>query len=152
VSGLHFNLGDRAEFQLSAPLHNFLWIHENGSGSRNDWGDAEVATKIKILDETDRRPIIGFRPSVILPNSNDEKGIGTDTTQFFANLLFGKHLGKAFIFGNAGLGILDDTIKLRSQQDVLAYGIATIIPISGRTSLAGEITGVHNPQANPTPG
>ncbi len=152
VSGLHFNLGDRAEFQLTAPLHNFLWVHENGTGKRNDWGDGEVSTKIKVFDEKGRRPIIGFRPTVILPNSNDEKGIGTDTTQFFARILAGKHVGTAFIFGNVGLGLLDDTVKLRSQQDVLAYGIAAVVPVSGRASLAGEINGIHNPQQNPTPG
>jgi hypothetical protein len=152
IGGLHFNLGDRAELQLTSPLHRFLWVHENGTGTRNDWGDGEISTKIRIFDEKGHRPIVGFRPTVVLPNSNDEKGIGTDTTQFFARLLFGKHFGSAFIFGNAGIGLLDDTIRPRSQQDVFVYGVAALVPVSGRTSLAGEVNGVENPQENPTPG
>src|SRR5207237_8529338 len=97
VAGLHFGLGDRAEFQLTAPLHNFLWVRENGSGTRHDWGDASVSTKIKIFDEKGWRPIVGFRPTMVLPNSNDQNGIGTNTTQFFANLLFGQHAARAFV-------------------------------------------------------
>src|SRR5690242_5442017 len=32
VNGLHFGLGDRSEFQITGVAHNFLWIHENGTG------------------------------------------------------------------------------------------------------------------------
>jgi Putative MetA-pathway of phenol degradation len=152
VSGLHFSLGERAEFQLTGSLHNFLWIHENGSGTRNDFGDIEVSTKIRILDEKRRRPIIGFRPSVVLPNSDDQKGIGTNTTQFYASVLSGKHFGKIFVFGNAGLGILDDTLHARAQQDVINYGLAADAEIRPRVDVVGEIKGIHNPRKNPTPG
>jgi hypothetical protein len=152
VSGLHFSLGERAEFQLTGSLHNFLWVHEGGSGTRNDFGDVVVSTKMRIIDEKGRRPIIGFRPSVILPNSNDQKGIGTNTTQFFADVLAGKHFQSVYVFGSAGLGILDDTLHARAQQDVFKYGLAASVPVGSRVDLMSEIHGVYNPRRNPSPG
>ena len=152
VNGLHFGLGPRAEFQITGVLHNFLWVKENGTGRRNDWGDFSLSTKIMILRETSHRPIITFRPTVILPNTNNDKGLGTDGTHFFGDLLFGKKLGPAFLFGNLGLGILDDAVRPAAQQDVLSYGMAAILLITPRVSLVSEWHGLKNPQENPTPG
>jgi hypothetical protein len=151
-AGLNFGLGPRAEFQMRWIGHNFLWVDSGGSGRRNDWGDVSVSTKIRLLDERPDRPIVSFRPTIVLPNSNDTKGIGTDSTQFFASILAGKSVGRAFVFGNAGLGILTDTLKLRSQQDVLTYGVAAVLPIGPRVSLLSEWTGQENGQDLPSPG
>ncbi len=152
VNGLNVGLGDRAEFQLNGVLHNFLWIRENGQGRRNDWGDFSTSTKIRLASETRFTPIVTFRPTVVLPNGNNEKGIGTDGTHFFGSLLLGKTLGPAFFFGNIGLGILDDAVRAAAQQDVLTYGIATIFPVQRRVNLAIEWNGLSNPQENPSPG
>ena len=152
VSGLHFGLGDRAEFQITGPLHRFLWVRENSSGKRNDWGDGALSTKIKIVGEKGARPIVSFRPTVVLPNSNDRKGIGTNTTQFFGSLLFGKHLQSVYVFGDAGLGILDDTLSARAQQDVLTYGVASVWTAGTRLKVLGEVNGRYNARAKPHPG
>ena len=152
VNGLNFGLGPRSEFQMNLVGQNFLRVHENGSGWRNDWGDASLSTKIKIVDETPVLPIISFRPTVVLPNSNDAKGIGTNSTQFFGNILVGKNAGRLFLFGNIGLGILTDTVRVRAQQDVLTYGVAAALPISPKISLLSEWNGLKNPQDHPTPG
>lgn len=152
VNGIHFGLGDRSEFQITGVLHNFVWVHENGTGRRNDWGDSAVSTKIKLFGEKGLRPIVSFRPTVVLPNSNNDKGLGTDGTHFFGSLLFGKTLGKTFLFGNVGLGILDDAVRAAAQQDVLTYGVAAIFPVGNRFSVATEWNGRDNPQTNPTPG
>jgi len=151
-AGLHFGLGPRVEFQMGGVFHNFLHIKENGSGNRNDWGDFSLSTKIKILDETPVLPVISFRPTVVLPNSNDSKGIGTNSMSFFASVLAGKNVGRAFLFGNVGLGILTDTVQVRAQQDVLTYGLAAMFPVSPRFSLLSEWNGRENPRSHPTPG
>src|SRR5438477_7902626 len=130
---------------------NFLWVRNNG-GRRNDFGDLSLSTKIRIIDEKGRRPIISFRPTIVLPNSNDAKGIGTNTTQFFGNILWGKTIGRAFVFGNIGLGILEDPVRLRSQQDVLTYGLAAVIPVGSRFNLVSEWNGQENAQEFPSPG
>ena len=150
-NGLNAGLGDRAEFQIGGVAHHYLRL-ENGQGSRNDWGDAVLSTKIRVVDEGRFHPIVTFRPTVVVPNSNDSKGIGTDTMNFFASLLFGKTVGRTFIFGNLGLGILEDAVRASEQHDVLVYGIAATVPLNGRVNAAAEWNGLHNAVDNPTPG
>ncbi len=151
-NGFNFGLGPRAEFQINGVVRNFLNVHENGSGWRNDWGDWSLSTKIRILPETPVSPIISFKPTVVLPNSNDSRGIGTNSMQFFGNVLSGKTIGRGFVFGNAGLGILTDPVHLRAQQDVFTYGIAGVLTMSPRISLLSEWNGWKNPRGSPSPG
>ena len=152
VNGLNFGLGPRAEFQINGVVQNFLRVHENGSGWRNDWGDISLSTKIKVVDETPVLPVVSFRPTVVLPNTDDARGIGSNSMQFFGNILAGKNIRPSFLYGNIGLGILTDTVSVRAQQDVLAYGIAAVLPISSRISLLSEWSGLDNPREHPTPG
>jgi len=151
TNGLHFGVGKRAEFQMTGTIHNYLRL-PNGSGSRNDWGDLALSTKIKIVEEGRSRPIVSFRPTVVLPNSNRTKGIGTDGTNFFGDILIGKKAGAAFIFGSVGLGILDDANRPQSQHDVFSYGIAAAVPAGSRVSVLGEWNGYYNAQKNPSAG
>jgi len=152
VNGLNFGLGPRAEFQINGVVQNLLHVSENGSGWRNDWGDWSFSTKIKVLPETHVLPIISFRPTVVLPNSNDSRGIGVNSTQVFGSILTGKSVGSAFVFGNTGLGILTDTVHVRAQQDVFTYGLAAVLPLSARISLLSEWNGWKNPRHAPSPG
>ena len=64
----------------------------------------------------------------------------------------GKSIGRAFVFGNAGLGILTDTVRVRAQQDVFTYGLAAMLPVNSRFSLLSEWNGRKNPEDHPTPG
>src|SRR5262245_4790147 len=152
VTGIHIGIGSRAEFQITGVAQNFLKLHGSGAGWRNDWGDFSLSTKIKIVDEGRARPIISFRPTVVLPNTNNEKGLGTDGTHFFGNLLFGKTFGPARVFGNLGLGILDDAVRPAAQQDAATYGIAGFVRLNSLVDFSGEWNGWSNPQENPTPG
>jgi hypothetical protein len=151
TSGLHFGVGKRAEFQMTGTVFNYL-KRSNGGGTRNDWGDLAVSTKIAIVEGDGTLPAISFRPTVVLPNSNRLKGIGTDSTNFFADILVGKRTRTAFIFGNIGLGILDDPLRPQSQHDVLTYGIATSVPAGSRLSVLAELNGYYNSQNNPSAG
>jgi hypothetical protein len=150
-SGLHFSLGPRAEFQMTGVVHNYLSL-ENGAGSRNDWGDLALSTKIRLVEEKGSRPAVSFRPTVVLPNASSTKGLGTDTLRFFGNLLVGKKAGPAYVFGNVGLGILDDPTRPAAQQDLLMLGIATSIPAGSRVNVMAEWNGRHSSTSSPTPG
>ena len=107
---------------------------------------------MKMFGESPKVPIISFRPTVVLPNANQGSGLGLNTTRFFASLLVGKTFGKAFVFGNAGIGILDKPTTAGAQDDVWTYGLASIFPLATHVSLAGEIHGLQNPRHNPAPG
>jgi len=149
--GFHFGLGSRAEFQITGSLRNYLWVKEGGVGNRNDWGDGLLSTKIALIKESSNLPDITFRPSIVLPNSSNES-IGKDGTDFFGTILIGKTIGKGYLYGNLGIGILDDSVRASAQQDVLTFGIAGIFPITDRLGIAMEVSGHENPQSNPTPG
>lgn len=149
ANGLNFSLGPRAEFQINGVMQNFV---KAGDSWRNDWGDWSLSTKIRLVPETHVLPVISFRPTMVLPNTNDSRGIGTNSTQVFGSLLVGKSVGSAFVFGNAGIGILTDTVQVRAQQDVFTYGLAGVLPVSPRVSLLSEWNGRKNPRGNPSPG
>ncbi len=152
TGGVHVGLGSRAEFQMTGTLHNFLWVREGGTGRRNDWGDGVISTKIAILSESGSLPDLSFQPSIVLPNASNESGLGTDGTHFLGKVLIGKTIGPVYMFGNVGLGILDDAVRAAAQQDVLLFGMAAIVPLSANTSLAAEINGLENFQSFPTLG
>jgi hypothetical protein len=149
VNGLNFSLGPRAEFQINGVIQNFVKV---GNDWRNDWGDWSLSTKIRLVPETHILPIITFRPTMVLPNTNDSRGIGTNSTQLFGSLLVGKSVGRGFVFGNTGIGILTDTVHVRAQQDVFTYGVAGVLPINTRVSLLSEVNGWKNPRNSPSPG
>lgn len=149
VGGIHVGMG-RAEFQTWGPLHHFLWI--DGGGRTSDWGDGVIGGKFSIATESGRRPDVSFQVATVLPNTSNESGLGKDGTDVYMNLLFGKSVGAAYLYGKAGLGILDDAERLQSQQDVLAWGIAGLWPLGGGVTLAAEVAGLYNAVASPTAG
>ena len=130
-------------------MQNFV---RSGNDWVNDWGDLSLSTKIRLVPETHLLPIISFRPTMVLPNSNDSKGIGTNSTNVFGNILVGKSAGRGFLFGNVGIGILTDTVHVRAQQDVLTYGVAGVMPLNTRFSVLSEVNGWKNPRTGPSPG
>jgi len=149
-TALNFSLGDRAEFQMAWTVHDYL---RTAPGIwRHDFGDVSLSTKINILDESGKRPLLAFRPTVVLPNANQASGLALNTTRFFASVLGGKTFGRVFVFGNVGIGILDDPVRPAAQNDVVTEGMAAILSMTTRLRLAAEFSGAQNPRANPSPG
>lgn len=162
VIGINIGLGETAEFQITGTAANFLSVNESipsfvtphlsGDGhSATDIGDFVLATKIRILPEGRRRPSMGFRVAVQLPNSDQSHGIGLNTTNVFGSFLFGKHFGKFNTFSNIGIGLLTSPTQLFSQNDVLTYGVAGLYPLTPRVSLAAEINGRWSTRGGPPP-
>jgi hypothetical protein len=150
-SGVHFGLGDRAEFQITGTIQDYLKPADNTW--HNDFGDISLSTKMKIASESGKVPIISFRPTVVLPNANQASGLGLNTTRFFASVLMGKTIKKSFLYGNVGLGIMDDATIAGEQNDVLTYGVAAIVPLGAHFKWVGEVNGLKNPRKRgPAPG
>lgn len=153
---LSFGMAPNVELQIEWTLQNFLSIKSRtpspidlklGLNERdtNDVGDVRLWMKIKLRNETRIAPALGFRFGVELPNSNQSRGIGTNTTNFFGMVTAGKHFGqKLDVFGNLGLGILTAPLESTSQNDVLLYGLAGSYAASERINIVGEVNGFHS--------
>ena len=148
--GLNFGLGDNAEFQMNWTVHDYL--HTADDVWHSDFGDVSLSTKMKVAGESHAVPSISFRPTVILPNASQNSGLGLNTMRFFANVLLGKTIGRLYVFGNFGFGIIDDPTVAEAQNDPLTYGFATMIWITPKVNWVSEINGFKNPRESPALG
>ena len=158
---LSFGLAPNVEFQIEWTVQNFLSIKSRGLSaiplkvgpadtSTNDVGDARLWMKIKLRNESRLAPALGFRFGVELPNSNQTRGIGTNTTNFYGMVIAGKRVGdKLGVFGNLGLAILTAPLEATSQNDVLLYGLAGTYKVSDRVNVVGEVNGSHSTRKHP---
>ncbi|HEV8589960.1 MAG TPA: hypothetical protein VGQ72_13885 [Pyrinomonadaceae bacterium] len=158
VIGINIGLAPNVEVQIEGVAQNFLSINSRGpsaipldvapgANSTNDFGDFTLWTKIKLRKETEKGPSIGFRFGVQLPNSSQGRGIGLNQTNAYGQILVGKKFGRnarVNTFGNLGIGILTAPTQLFSQNDVVTYGLASIVRINHQFSIAGEVNGRQN--------
>ena len=158
VIGVTIGFAPNVEFQIEGVAQNFLSINSRGPSaiplsiapnamSTNDFGDFTLWTKIKLRNETQRWPSLGFRVGVQLPNSNQGTGIGLNQTNAYGQLLFGKKFGhnaRVNTFGNLGIGILTAPTTTFSQNDVVTYGFAGIVRLNESFSLVSEVNGRKN--------
>ncbi|MBA2732379.1 MAG: hypothetical protein H0U54_05760 [Acidobacteria bacterium] len=166
VIGINVGLSPNVEFQIDGVVQNVLSVNSitmpspiplelaSGSTSTNDTGDFTLSTKIKLRNETRHGPSLGFRFGVQLPNSNETRGIGLNQINAYGTVLIGKKFGRdgrVNTFGNLGLGILTAPLEPFTQNDVLLYGIASIIRINKRINFAGEINGRANTRRGNAP-
>lgn len=155
VVNLRMGVGKIAEIEVEGAIQNFLDIKARGASfvpvlqttgpnSTRDTGDFALSTKIRILPELGKRPALAFRFGFVLPNSNQAKGIGTNSTNVFALFALEKHLKDLKLFGNLGLEILQAPNALFTQNDVLMYGGAFSYPVHRRVSVVGEVNGLYS--------
>jgi hypothetical protein len=154
---LSFGLAPNVEFQIEWTIQNFLSINRRGpsavalglganAADTNDVGDVTLWMKMKLRNESRFVPALGFRFGAQLPNSNESRGIGTNTTNFYGVITAGKRFAdkKLNVFGNLGIGILTAPLNTFSQNDVLMYGLAGIYTASDRVNIVGEVNGFHS--------
>jgi hypothetical protein len=152
VLGLSFGLSSIAELQLDGGLYNRLHVTSrepaalssvlNFTGDRtHDVEDVVVGTKVRVLSETAGRPAVGVRFATRLPNASNESGLGLDTMDFYATVLFGKTVQSVRVVGNIGLGILADPVVANRQGDALLYGVSLARAVRQGIEVVGEING-----------
>lgn len=154
IIGLRLGVGKMVEIQLEGVVRHFLDVKSQVSGpvppqltgtsSTSDVGDFSFFTKIRIIRETERRPALALRFGYQMPNSNQIRGIGTNTSNIFAGLILQKHFGRLNVFGNAGIAILQSPNQVFSQNDVLTYGVAFIYSAHPRVNVVGEVAGRYS--------
>ena len=150
--GVSLGISSIAEIQLDAGLHNRLSISQRGVGPLSDMvtatgestssvEDIVIGTKVRLVPEGVAHPAIGFRFATRLPNASNESGIGLDTTDFFASLLFGKTVRSIRVVGNGGMAILGDPTRGDRQNDVLTYGASFARALTNAFEVVGEVNG-----------
>lgn len=162
VIGVNVGLAPNVEVQLDGVMQNYLSINSRAAvspipldpalslpntTSTNDFGDFMLSTKIKIRNETERFPSLGFRFGVQLPNSSETRGIGTNQTNAYGAILVGKKFGqngRLNTFGNLGLAILTAPTERFTQNDVVLYGLGGIFRVNDTLNVAGEVNGRAN--------
>jgi hypothetical protein len=154
VVDLRMGVGKIVEVEVEGAIQNFLDVKSRGTSfvpnlsltgvnSTHDTGDFTLATKIRLLRNEGKRPGIAFKFGFIMPNSNQARGIGTNTTNVFALVALEEQIRKLSVFGNLGLEILQAPNALFTQNDVLMYGGAFRYPIVRNVNLVGEVNGLY---------
>lgn len=152
VLGFIVGLSPIADFQLTGGPYNRLDITDRRpaplSGlvaataqATHAVEDIVIGTRIRLAPEAARRPAVGFRFAVRLPNAKHESGMGQDTTDFSASLLAGKTIASVRVVGNAGFTIMSEPLDAAKQNDVVTYGVAVARALSRQAELVGEING-----------
>ena len=163
--GLSVGISSFAELQIDGGLYNRLTVNRREptaplagmltvtGDSSSDVEDLVIATKIRFLYETARRPAVSVRFATKLPNAQNESGLGLDTTDFYAALLAAKTVQSIRVVGNVGIGILADPTRGDRQNDVLTYGVSLARALTDRSEVVGEINGrVSTRSGQPPPG
>ena len=152
VLGVDVGLGPIADLQIAGGPYDRLSITNRAAApfsaivdvagdTAHAVEDLSIGTKIRLLDETEGRPAIGFRFSVRLPNAKRQEGIGQDTTDFSASLLSGKTIGPVRMLANVGLTIMSEPTNELKQNDVLTYGAAASVSVAPHVELVSDVNG-----------
>jgi hypothetical protein len=149
--GTSVGISSIAEFQIDGGFNHLAIKHRNPAplshlvavtgNSVTDVEDIVIGTKIRLLAEGPKRPSFAFRFATKLPNATNERGLGLDTTDFYASLLTAKTVQSIRIVGNFGLGFLADPTVGDRQNDVVTYGLSFARALTNRAEVVGELNG-----------
>jgi hypothetical protein len=119
---------------------------EPEQGTVVDAGDVSLRAKWRLLATQGKRPALGVRFGVILPNTsfNDMSGrplgLGPDTVRAFVQALVSQPLGRARLHANAGILLADEVFRPHEQSDFFLYGLALTLPVGALEAVA-EVAG-----------
>lgn len=152
VLGLNIGLSSIADLQVTGGPYNVLSISSRAPGplagvvtstgdSTSSVEDITIGAKIRLVPERTATPSIGFRFTTRLPNASRKSGIGQDTTDFGASILFAKTIQSIRVVGNLGWVSMTQPLDGTRQNDVLAYGFSLARAVTTRTEIVGEVNG-----------
>ncbi len=125
--GVNFSTGQYVEVQA---YYDFFFRFTQRATTIYGSGDLSLWTKIRFVSEKNSRPAMGLRFGVKLPNANDEVGLGTDQTNFYAAALIGKSMGRLANNLNLGIAIYDNPFRARDQKDLFTLAYSSIYNFS----------------------
>jgi hypothetical protein len=113
----------------------------------SDFGDVALRAKWRVARGGGRRPALGARFGVYLPETSYEDkqfrplGLGPNTLRSFAEGLLTERVGRWQLDLNAGLFLADEVFRPHDQRDFLSYGVALAWPVGSRLTALGEVAG-----------
>lgn len=115
-----------------------------GNGTRGfHWGELTISTRINFLRERRGLPAIGLRSAVKLPNTlYDDYKLGSNQTDYHAQILLCKQYGSVQARLNVGFSILGDPRVAGIQNDVYHLSGVLLIPLVERARVFVELFGV----------
>ncbi|HYN01664.1 MAG TPA: hypothetical protein VE359_04405 [Vicinamibacteria bacterium] len=124
-------------------------VGEEGRGDiqSSEWGDVALRAKWRVAEGKGRKPTLGARFGVILPQTSFEDvefnplGLGPNTLRAFVEGLLTQPVGRGRIHVNAGLFLQDEVYRLHDQRDFLSYGLAFEWPATSSLVLLAEVAG-----------
>lgn len=155
VLNLRMGISKIAEIEIEGAIQNFLDVKSRGASfvpdlsltgvnSTHDTGDFALSTKVRFRRPEGKKPGLALRFGFIMPNSNQARGIGTNSTNVFALIALEEQLQKLKLMGDLGVEILQAPNALFTQNDVLMYGAGFSYPIHKRVNLVGEVNGLYS--------
>jgi hypothetical protein len=153
VLGVNVGISSIADLQITGGPYNYFSIASRDplaplagvvtatGDSTHSVEDITIGAKIRLVPEGAQRPSFGFRFATRLPNASRKSGIGQDTTDFNALLLFAKTIQSIRLVGNLGYVIMSEPLDGTRQNDLLAYGFSFARAVTNRTEIVGEING-----------
>jgi len=139
-----FGLAENVSIQIRGAIKQIL--KSNSKTIARDAGDFSITTIARILAEKPHRPALGFRVETKLPNTNQDRGIGNNTTDITMSILATKQFGSALIFSDLGIVIMSAPRQINDQNDALVYGLGVMWRLNQKLQLAGEINGFTSPR------
>jgi len=150
--GLDIGLSSIADLQITGSPYTSLSINSRTPGpltsvvtstgdSTTSVEDIVIGAKIRLLAEGASMPSIGFRFATRLPNASRKSGIGQDTTDFGASLLFGKTIQSIRVVGNLGWITMGQPLDGTRQNDELSYGFSLARAVTQKAEIVGEVNG-----------
>lgn len=112
--------------------------------SITDVDDFTISTLAAFIMEKRLVPSMGINISTRLPNTNQLKGLGNNSTDIQMTFVTSKHIKNFLLALNAGIGILTPPLKTNTQNDVFLYGALVIWKAHPRFFLLGEVKGRHS--------
>lgn len=145
-----FGLSDHVSIQIRGAIRQVLRFAKKtspvGSKAAQDVGDFSIATVGRVVPAGRYRPALGFRIETKLPNTNQDHGIGTNTTDIVISVLATQNYGPVLIFVDTGIGIFTAPRQPDDQNDVLIYGVGLLWKMSNRIQIASEVNGFVSPR------
>lgn len=133
----------RHQLSYTVP-YSFL---ESGGQTENGVGDVLLNYRLQALFETDTRPAIAPRLSLVLPTGSENKGLGDDAWGLQFNLPVSKIVHDRWtLHANAGLTFLSDV----QGRNPVSYNLggSAIYAVTPRFNLMLELVGGWNEQVN----